>query len=416
LSLKRKIDFSRFDRRLVTILSIVFVQMAGAAMILPILPLFAERQFSLSPSLVTLLVSSYFAAQFFAGPYLGQLSDRRGRVPILVISQLGSAVSFFMMAGAHAAWLLFAARVVDGITGGNIIVAQAYITDVTPKEKRTEALGYILAIFGIGFIIGPALGGVLSASFGPRLPFVLAGLAAVVTAAMSWFFLDETVKPGVQPAHRVRRVSLSPVEVARNSPLLLILLVAFIGQFGLGMLQSTFALFGAAVIFRGASEQTTNLGIGLLLAVVGVGQFFTQAWLIGRMKKRFGDALLVIQGASLRTVGFVFYALATTPFFAGIAGLFFAVGMGLMMPPLQSLATLTVDESDRGGVLGVYQSSVSLATIISTAIAGVIFAIQPTVPYWIGGGLSLLVLLPAFYLMNMVHSGHLQKAEESAAE
>ena len=101
----RKLDFSRFDKRLITILSIVFVQMVGAAMILPILPLFAERTFSMSPSLVTLLVSSYFAAQFFFGPFLGQLSDRHGRLPILIISQVGSAVSFFMMAAAGSAWL-----------------------------------------------------------------------------------------------------------------------------------------------------------------------------------------------------------------------------------------------------------------------------------------------------------------------
>jgi MFS transporter, DHA1 family, tetracycline resistance protein len=126
-----------FDRRLITILSIVFVQIAGASLILPILPLYAERQFALSPTSVALLVSSFFIAQLFAGPLLGQLSDRYGRVPLLIISQLGSAVSFFLMAAAGAAWLLFVARVVDGITGGNIIVAQAYVTDITPTEKRT---------------------------------------------------------------------------------------------------------------------------------------------------------------------------------------------------------------------------------------------------------------------------------------
>ena len=110
-------------------------------MILPILPLFAERHFNMQPTTVTLLVTSYFLAQFFAGPYLGQLSDRYGRIPLLVISQLGSAISFFMMAAAGGPAMLFAARVVDGITGGNIIIAQAYITDITPREKRTEALG-----------------------------------------------------------------------------------------------------------------------------------------------------------------------------------------------------------------------------------------------------------------------------------
>lgn len=407
--------FKRFDRRLFTILSIVFVQMAGAAMILPILPLFAERQFKMQPATVTLLVSAYFAAQFFAGPYLGQLSDQYGRVPLLVISQLGSAVSFFMLAAAGNPAMLFAARIVDGITGGNIIVAQAYVTDVTPREKRTEALGYIFAVFGIGFIIGPAMGGVLSAWLGARAPFVIAGGAALVTSAMSWWLLDETVERQPVGAGRTRRIRLSPPEVARNFPLVLILVVAFVGQFGLGMLQSTFALFSSAVLFRGYSEQATNLGVGLLLAVVGIGQFVTQVRLIGPLKRRFGDARLVILGTTIRTVGFIIFAIIMTPWLAAPGGLFFAVGMGLMMPPLQSLATRTVDETIRGGVLGLYQSSVSLATILSTAIAGVIFTVQPTLPYWIGAALSLVVLIPAIVLLRLSAQGDLNWQEKMAS-
>ena len=403
--------FKRFDRRLFTILSIVFVQMAGAAMILPILPLFAERQFNMQPATVTLLVSAYFAAQFFAGPTLGQLSDQHGRIPLLVISQVGSAVSFFMLAAAGNPAMLFAARIVDGITGGNIIVAQAYITDVTPREKRTEALGYIFAVFGIGFIIGPAMGGVLSAWLGARAPFVIAGAAALITSGMSWRLLDETVER--QPVG-TRRIRLSPPEVAHNFPLVLILVVAFVGQFGLGMLQSTFALFSSAVLFRGYSEQATNLGVGLLLAVVGVGQFVTQVQLIGPLKRRFGDARLVILGTTIRSVGLVVFAIIMSPWLAAVGGLVFAVGMGLMMPPLQSLATRTVDETIRGGVLGLYQSSVSLATILSTAIAGVIFTVQPTLPYWIGAALSLVVLIPAIVLLRLSAQGDLNWQEKMA--
>jgi multidrug resistance protein len=398
-----------FDRRLVTIISIVFVQMAGAALILPILPLFAERTFAMSPSIVTLLVSSYFMAQFFAGPYLGQLSDRYGRVPILVFSQLGSAVSFFMMAAAGSPALLFAARAVDGITGGNVIVAQAYITDVTPREKRTEALGYVFAVFGIGFIIGPALGGVLSAWLGPRMPFVVAGAAALVTALMSALLLSETVDraPG---AARVRRPPMRREMVVGNQPLILILVVAFVGQFALGMLQSTFALYGDAVLFAGGSEQTANLGVGLLLAVVGMGQFFTQTWLLGRLKRRLGDARLVILGTLLRMVGMALFAALASVWIAGIAAVFFALGQGVMMPPLQSLATRTVADSVRGGVLGVYQSSVSLATIISTAIAGVIFSVRPSAPYWIGAGISLAVVVPGLILLRLAEERRLSEA------
>lgn len=406
------------DRRLITVLSIVFVQMAGAAMILPILPLFAEREFAMPPAVITPLVSSYFLAQFFAGPILGQLSDRYGRVPLLVISQLGSAVSFVMIALAGGPAMLFAARLVDGITGGNIIVAQAYITDITPREKRTEALGYIMAVFGVGFIIGPALGGVLSAWLGARMPFVIAGLAAVVTAIMSAVLLEETVGPKAvdrftEIPKSQRRRSLSVSQVTTNLPLILLLVVAFVGQFGFGMLQSTFALFGSAVLFKGAGDQATNLGVGLLLAVIGAGQLFTQAWLIRRLKRRYADALLVIQGALLRTVGMATLALISSAWLAVPAALFFAVGMGLMMPALQSLATQTVPESNRGGVLGVYQSAASLAIILSTAMAGSIFSVDPTLPFWIGALITLVVILPAWVVLKLSHQNRLRPVETS---
>ena len=402
-----------FDRRLATILAIVFVQIAGAALILPILPLFAERQFNLNPASVSLLVSAYFIAQFFAGPLLGQLSDRYGRIPLLIISQLGSAASFFLMAAAGGAWLLYVARVVDGITGGNIIIAQAYVSDITPSEKRTEAFGYIFAAFGIGFIIGPALGGLLSAWFGPRFPFVIAAVSALVTSAMC-LMLEETVQPAkAAPLFRGSTlkaprptlkatppvIRLSPAEVMHNTPLLMILAVGFIGQFGLGMVQATFALYAATVLFRGTSINTTNLGIGLLLAMVGLGQFVTQTWLIRPLKERFGDARLVILGNLLRAAALVIYAVVVSPWLAALGSLFFAVGMGLTMPPLQTLATRTVDETQRGGVLGVFQSAVSLAIILSTAIAGVIFSAGATLPYWTGAILSLAAVLPALSVL-----------------
>ena len=386
------------DRRLLIILLIVFVQMVGAAMVLPILPLFAQREFDMAPGVITLLISAYFAAQFLAGPYLGRLSDQHGRLPVLIISQIGTAVSLLMLGAATGAWMLFAARLLDGITGGNIIVAQAYVTDVTPREQRTAALGYIFAMFGLGFIFGPALGGVLSAAFGPRIPFLIASGATLVAVLLTWRVLDETVTEEQKASSRAHRRSLAPRQILENTPLLIVLLIAFVGQFALGLLQATFALYSEAVLFAGASEQTVNLGVGLLLAVVGVGQLLTQTVLLKRLLARFGDMWLVFAGILIRAVGLLIFAVVTTPLLGAFGSLFFAVGMGLLMPPLQSLTTQTVPDPLRGGALGVYQSSVSLATIVSTAVAGTIFAVNPRMPYWLGALLSVLALVPAMLL------------------
>lgn len=401
------------DRRLIIILLIVFVQILGASMVLPILPLFAQREFAMSPQVITLLVSSFFAAQFLAGPTLGSLSDRYGRLPVLIVSQIGTAVSFVMLALAPNVSILFVARILDGITGGNIIVAQAYVTDITPREKRTQSLGLIFAVFGLGFIFGPALGGVLSAAFGARVPFLIAAAAAMVVVVLTWRMLDETLTPEQREASRQTRSagSLRVGQIFANRPLLAVLALAFIGRFILGLLQATFALYGEAVLFAGASRETVDLGIGLLLGTVGLGQFFTQSMLLRPLVERFGDAPLVVMGMALRTVGMVIFALAVSPWLAAVAVIFFAVGGGVMMPALQSLSTDTVADEIRGNVLGVYQSSVSLSTILSTAVSGVLFAITPTVPYWIGAALSAVAVVPAIALWRQLTRRKAAEAE-----
>lgn len=397
----------KMDRRLFTILMIVFVQMLGTAMIMPILPLYALEAFDMSPQVITLLSTSFFVAQFIAGPYLGRLSDTRGRVPILIISQIGTAVSFIMLALAPNTFFLFLARILDGITGGNIIVAQAYVTDITPREKRTEALGYIFAVFGIGFVIGPALGGLLAAAFGPRIPYIFAAGAAILVVILTRLTLEETVSPEQQEANRnFKKESINIREVLRNTPLFLILIIVFLAQFGLGLLQSTFALYGDAVLFTDYSTKTVALGIGLILAVFGLSQFITQVLLLRPALRRFGEYRLIIIGNVGRIIASFIFAAILSPWYAVFAAVIYAVGSGFMMPPLQSLATGTVDDELRGGVLGVYQSSISLSIIFSTAVAGVIFAASATLPYWIGGFLGLLVFIPAIVLMRRYGSAN----------
>ncbi len=389
------------DRRLFTILLIVFVNIVGAALILPILPLFAQREFHLSPEVITLLNASFFAAQFLAGPYLGRLSDRYGRVPILIISQVGTAISFLMIAFAHGAPLLFAARILDGITGGNIIVAQAYVIDITPPEKRTQALGSIFAVFGLGFIIGPALGGLLAAAWGARIPYLIAAAVATLTFLLTWYMLKESVTLEQRVSNRsASRVGLDYRALMKNTSLLLVLLIAFVGQFAFALFQSTFALYSASILFQGKTEQQTSLGVGLLLGTVGLGQVFTQTFLLRRALARYGEAWLVVVGNLSRGLGMLVFALIANAWLGPIGAVFFAMGMGLSMPPLQALTTRAVPDNLRGAVLGVFQSVTSLAIILSTRMAGLIFAYNPRLPYWLGLLLSLVAILPALVLLR----------------
>jgi len=393
------------DRRLLTILLVVFVQMLGASLIFPVLPLYAQREFHLSAELITLLSASFFAAQFLSGPYVGRLSDNYGRIPVLIVSQIGTVVSFIMLAFAPSFGWLFFARILDGITGGNIIVAQAYITDITPREKRTESLGYILAAFGLGFMFGPALGGALAAAYGPTVPFLVAAVAAAAVVLLTWYALDETLSAQERRRTRARRVgSLTLGSLLGGAPwalpLLAVLLIAFLGQFALGLLQSTFALFGEAVLFQGESREVTDVGIGLLLSVVGISQLVTQTILLRRLAQRFDEGRLVVMGSALRAIGMLIYAIVTSPWLGAFGSLFFAVGYGIASPPLQSMSTALVADQDRGSVLGWFQSSINLSTIISTAIAGVLFARGPTVPYWIGAATSALVVLAMIGMMR----------------
>jgi len=397
-------DLRNLDRRLITILLIVFVQMVGASMILPIIPLFAKNEFNMSPTLITMLVASFYAAQFVGGPILGRWSDRVGRVPVLIVSQVGTVISFIMFGLAGAVWVLFASRILDGLTGGNIVVAQAYVTDITPREKRAQALGLVFAAFGVAFFIGPAIGGIL-VGLGPRVPYFIAAGAAALVVVLTVFTLDESMSAEERADHRAVAERLSFVEALRVKPLVLALLIVFVAQSALGVVMATFALFGDAVLF----ESNAELGVGFLLGIVGLAQVLTQTALLGKAIDRFGETRVMAIAIVVRTISLGLFAVATMVWVAGIGSALFAVGSGLLLPTLQALATRSVDDSMRGGVLGVYQSTTSLAVIMSTAVSGTLFAISPHTPYVVAFVLSGLSLIPALML-----AGHYRRVQQVA--
>jgi len=397
--------FAVFDRRLLTILLIVFVQMVGTSMVHPILPLYAQNEFDMTPQAITLLLTAFFAAQFVAAPFIGRWSDRRGRLPVLIVSQVGTVIAFLMIGFAQSVAMLFFARVLDGITGGNIVVALAYVTDIMPESKRTQALGYVMAAFGLGFIVGPAMGGLLASQFGPQMPFIVAAAAAFVTVALTWFTLEETLSPEVQARNREAvRARMSPAALLSNVPLTAVLIVTFVGHFGFGLLIGTFALFAEALLFPGYSFADVSLRVGLLLMLVGIGQFLTQIMLLPAALRRYNDTVIVLLGAIFRAIALFILAIAALPVFAALSMILFAIGSGLLAPALQSLVTKTVSPALRGAILGLHQSVMNLAVILSTAVSGALFALDPNLPNWLGAFLYSLSLVPGIFLWLWVRN------------
>lgn len=404
------------DRRIVTILAIVFAQLLGASMILPVLSLYAINKLGMPKESAPLLQASFFIAQFIAGPWLGRWSDRYGRVPILIVSQIGTVISYLMIAFSPSIGMLFASRILDGITGGNIIVAQAYIIDITPREKRTQALGMIFAVFGLGFVIGPAFGGWLVGQIGQQGVFFAAALVTTIPTIMTYFTLNETLTAEERMANRSRG-SMSFGEMLSNRTVLNILILTMLGSLGLGLVQTTLAIYGQDILFAGKDENTINLGVGLLLGVVGLGQTFTQMVLLRPLLRRYGDAPLVLGGTLVRAFSQFWYVLVGMPFvlsqfgqdalpwLATIGAVCFAAGTGIMMPPLQSLVTHAAPDNSRGAVVGLASSAQSLGVIAGTLLAGPLLAInvagRPSLaPYFANMLLFAALAFPAWLLVR----------------
>lgn len=232
------------------------------------------------------------------------------------------------------------------------------------------------------------------------MPFFVAAVAAGIVVLLTWFTLNETLTAEEREARRNRGQELHLSDVFGNQMLVVTLAITFVAQFGIGVLQSTFALYGEEVIFAGYDEATVNLGVGILLSAVGLTQLLTQSLILPRLTKRFRDTTLVAFGVTVRAVAFVVFIFAVTPLIGLAGSILFALAMGVMMPPLQSFITTLVNDDVRGAVLGYYQSTVSLATIFSTALAGVLFSITPQTPYWIGAILSFIVIIPILTMLR----------------
>ena len=356
----------------------VLLDMLALGMIIPVLPKLVES--FVGGNTVTaawvfgLFGTAWALMQFAFSPVFGALSDRYGRRPVILMSNLGMGLDYILMALAPTLWLLLIGRVISGITSASITTAFAYIADVTKPEQRARSFGLLGAAFGAGFVLGPAIGGLL-ASFGPRTPFWVAAAFSLANAAYGAFVLPESLRKELRAKFEWRKANpFGSMVLLRSHPELFGLASAnFLAFLAHNVLQTVFVLYAS---FRYGWDEKT---VGLTLAGVGVCFAFVQAGLTGPFVARFGERVALFTGLVGGTAGFVIYGLAPT-------GTWFWVGIpvmslwGLAGPSIQGMMSRRVSASEQGQLQGANNSLTGIANLIGPIIFSVVFA------YSIGAG------------------------------
>lgn len=385
------------NRYLFSIILIVFIDLLGFSLIIPLLPYYAQT-FNASDTTIGLLLTSYAAAQLIGAPILGRASDRFGRRPILLISIFGTFLGFLLFGFADSLTMLFASRILQGITGGNLSVAQAYITDVTDAKSRNRGLGMIGAAFGLGFIIGPALGGILS-NISYSVPAFTASGLSFINLLLILFWLPEslTIEKRAQRTQRRPAFSFSALLQAVKHPLTGPLLITrFLYSLAFVILQSIFSLFALRHF------NMSVVATGLVLTYVGVVSVVTQAWLVGKLSQRFKDTILIESGLLLLAVGLLIWAFAPNVPVLVFSVTPIAFAGGLLNTIVPSALTKMVAPQEVGGLLGLATSIESSTRVISPLLGG--FLLEK-ISYWAPGTLGALLLFIAFaYVLRTVEN------------
>ena len=405
--------------RIFPILLIIFTNLLGSGVIIPILPLFAVKQMGVTVFQAALLTTAYFIAQFFAAPWLGRLSDRYGRRPVLMISQMGTVIAFVLFIFAEQLGalvdqinnplgmkggliILFIARSLDGLTGGNITTARAYISDVTLGKDRAVGMGYLSAAFGLGFIFGTAFGGFLS-SYGLIVPFIGAAIITLGTLLLTFFTLEESLPAKQRTASLSHTKNKLPLgHILRSRPLLLISAIGFSGMLAFAAMQPTFALYVDQVIFFGAVDRSlVPRNIGLMLSFLGAVAVFTQIVIYRPLIECLQERRVIVIGQIIFMASTTAIGLARSPLLLTLILAPYAYAIATTDPSLQALVTRFGNVQQQGYLLGLYQSVSSMATILGPIWAGWVFEnVFPAATYLVGGAILLVGVVFTFLLLR----------------
>jgi DHA1 family tetracycline resistance protein-like MFS transporter len=384
---------------LFTLLLTVFIDMVGFGIIIPFIPFWAQR-FDATPDLVTALFATYSMVAFFSTFAWGWLSDQWGRKPALILALVGSTVSFAWVGLAESLWMLFAARALGGVFGASIPVAQAYIADITPPEERARGMGMMGAAIGMGFVLGPAIGGLLA---GPdptspdfRTPFFVAAGVAFLGAVVGLVFLRE---PERSWSHDVPRTLAGRIggfsEVIARPAVLVPIAILVMMALVMAALESTFALWTERALGWGARENAYFFTyIGVTLAIV-------QGGLVRPVVARLGERRTVPIAVALMAAGIAMlpWSLSTTLIL--VSGALVSLGFGLGSPALHALVSRNAPASVQGAILGASQSAQSLCRILGPLSAGVLVAhFGRDMPYLVGGGVLVLAFVVALHALR----------------
>ncbi len=374
------------------IVVIVLIDVLGFSIVMPLLGPFAEH-YGFNEGRIGVLFAAYPVCQLVAGPILGRLSDRYGRRPLLVYSQAGTAVSFVILGLSHDFWVMLLARMLDGASGGNFLVAQAYVADVTPPGGRSRGLGLMGMAFGLGFVLGPLMGGALlslpvAIDLRLRLPFLVA--AGFSTAA--WILvlarLPESRKRGAPLGEQARVFTWrGMVDTAVLPGVGRLIAIGFLAVLAFATFEGTFALFLNRRM--GWNERTAAFAF----SGMGVASAIVQGGLIRRLAARFGERRLIVAGLTTAAVGLAGMAASpNTPVLIIAMGLL-AVGQGLVGPSVGGLLSRTTPHDEQGAVFGVYSSAQTLARLISYSMANLMLGrVGTTAPYWTACGVEVVAL------------------------
>ncbi|MCK6105962.1 MFS transporter [Brevundimonas sp. EYE_349] len=411
---------------LAVLFAVVFINLVGFGLVVPLLPFFAQS-LKAEAWQITLMFSAYSLGQFFAEPFWGRLSDRIGRKPVLLITLIANALGYLMLAFTPNIWLAIAVRLFTGLGAGNISTVQGYVADVTPPEQRAGRMGLIGAAFGLGFIVGPGLGGLLTqpqlGHIGYQLPIFLAAALAALAAVGVVVFLRES-RAKADPA-APRPAFLSGLKAARdNGVVSRVLVVTLIYMAGFSAMESVFGLWAESRYQWGARE------VGLSFMIVGIISTLNQGFFAGRLARRFGESRVLAVGMLLFGTSLVLQVLAPVAWFPAmrlelgavsiplvqgwIIPIVMAVGacgMSLAMPNISAMISRASPPDRQGAMLGLNMASSSVARIFGPMIAGALFSgLGHDWPFLVGA----LLTLPAAVMA--INAGRAIRRAQAAAK